>query len=368
MKDFRMFDITDFVMDEDFTRWVYENREEDKIFWDNWLLRNPDRHLMVAEARRVLESLETRKRKIDDEVIRFETGRLLQTIREKAPADKKKVIKINRSLWYAAAAVLLLLASGFWYLSLPAKRHAQEKYTYAAFTTSKHFIENINTSNKPVTITLPDNSSISLAPSSRISYSNDFNAQGTRDIYLSGEAFFNVTKNPERPFRVFANEIITKVLGTSFTVRSFEKDTVIQVIVRTGKVSVYSQATATEREIAAPHKLGGILVTPNQQLVYEKGEQKFQKILLENPVMIETRSFTPHLGYEEAPIEKVFTELSKAYDINIVYDNELMKKCTVTADLTDESFYHKLDLICSAIGARYDVIDGQVVIQSNGCK
>ncbi len=63
-----------------------------------------------------------------------------------------------------------------------------------------------------------------------------------RDVYLSGEAFFEVTKNPDRPFRVFANEIVTKVLGTSFTVRSFENDTTIQVIVRTGKVTVYSQA------------------------------------------------------------------------------------------------------------------------------
>jgi len=368
MKDFRMFDITDFVMDDDFIRWVYERREEDKVFWDNWLLRNPDRHLVVAEARRVLESLETSRQKIDDEVIRVETGRLLQTIREKGPIAEKKIIKIRQAWWYAAAAVSLLVVSAFWYFALPAKKTVPEKYTYAAFTSAKHFIENINTSNKPVTITLPDNSTISLAPSSRISYSNDFNSQSTRDIYLSGEAFFNVSKNPNRPFRVFANEIITKVLGTSFTIRSFEKDTVIQVIVKTGKVSVYSQATATDREISAPHKLGGILVTPNQQLVYEKSEQKFQKILLENPVMIETGPAMPHLVYEEAPIEKVFTELSKAYDINIVYDNELMKRCTVTADLTDESFYHKLDLICSAIGARYDVIDGQVVIQSNGCK
>src|SRR5690349_10673382 len=167
MKDFRMFDIMDFVMDEDFIRWVYENREEDQTFWDNWLLRNPDRHLMVAEARRVLESLETRKRKIDEEVVQFETGRLLQTIREKAPIAKKKIIKIKFAWWYAAAAIFLLTVPGFWYFSLPAKKHVQEKYTYAAFTTAKHFIENINTSNKPFTITLPDNSSISLAPSSR---------------------------------------------------------------------------------------------------------------------------------------------------------------------------------------------------------
>ena len=91
---------------------------------------------------------------------------------------------------------------------------------------------------------MPDESTVELAANSRIAYANNFDSAGTRDVYLSGEAFFKVTKNPCRPFRVFANEIVTKVLGTSFSVRSFEKDTVIQVTVRTGKVSVYSQAVA----------------------------------------------------------------------------------------------------------------------------
>ena len=72
--------------------------------------------------------------------------------------------------------------------------------------------------------------------------------------------------------------------------------------------------------------------------------------------------------YEEAPLEQVFTQLSKIYEINIVYDNELLKKCTVTADLRNESFYKKLELICKAIGAQYEIIDGQVVIQTNGCE
>jgi len=51
-----------------------------------------------------------------------------------------------------------------------------------------------------------------------------------------------------------------------------------------------------------------------------------------------------------------------------VYDVELLKKCTVTADLRNESFYRKLDLICKAIGADYEIIDGQIVIVTKGCK
>ena len=50
-----------------------------------------------------------------------------------------------------------------------------------------------------------------------------------------------------------------------------------------------------------------------------------------------------------------------------MYDVDLLSKCTVTADLRNEPFFRKLDLICKAIGATYEVIDGQVVIITKGC-
>ncbi len=74
------------------------------------------------------------------------------------------------------------------------------------------------------------------------------------------------------------------------------------------------------------------------------------------------------MEYEDASLMNVFNELSKAYGISIVYDSELLEKCTVTADLKNETFTTSSDLICTAVGASYEVIDGQVVIQSNGCQ
>ena len=189
---------------------------------------------------------------------------------------------------------------------------------------------------------------------------------GTRDVYLLGEAFFTVTKNPSRPFRVFANEIVTKVLGTSFVVRSFKKDSTIKVAVKSGKVSVYSPSAIKETTI--PNRLSGIILTPNQELVYQKENQKFQKVLQEDPLMIVPEVADKSLLYEEASLNQVFDRLGKNYGINIVFDSELLKKCTITADLRTVPFYEKLDLICKAIGASYEEIDGQIVIQANGCK
>jgi transmembrane sensor len=367
MKDFRLYDISDFVIDEDFIRWVHHRREDDNQFWHNWLQQHPDKHLVIASARRIVESLQFQHTAVEEQVIEQEVNRLLHTIsNQKEQKVSRKGMVISYKWWYAAA-VCLLCATGTWYFFL--RNTSVRPYAYTAMVAAKQLIEHVNTSQKPLLLTLPDGSRLTLASGSRVSYAHTFGSGDTakngvtRDVYLLGEAFFEVTKDPNRPFRVFANEIVTKVLGTSFTVRSFEKDTTIQVTVRTGKVSVYAQAAtvATARE-------GEIILTPNQQLVYERSAQKFQKALLSNPAMVVPPVAQKSMIYDDAPLDKVFNDLSKAFGINIVFDSDLLKKCTVTADLTNEPFYHKLDLICGAIDAHYEVIDGQVVIESSGCK
>ncbi len=374
MKDYRLFDISDFVIDDDFIRWVIEGKKADDDFWNNWLSEHPDKHMVVAEARKILESLKTEERVISDDERENEIKSLLQTISEEthtvgfteSSPFGQRISLSRRRWWFAAAAVLIgaVVIAGYVFQY---QDKGTEQFAYRAVTPSKHLIESVNTSQKPIRLKLPDESIVELAPDSRIGYSNDFDSSNTRDVYLSGEAYFKVTRNPARPFRVFANEIVTKVLGTNFSVRSFEKDTIIQVTVRTGKVSVYSQVNEAKNS-KSNSQPGGIILTPNQELVYKKSEQKFQKNLLAYPAEIVPATEQDNMLFEEAPLEKVFNQLSKKYGINIVYDLELLRNCTVTADLRNENFYRKLDLICKAIAASYEIIDGQIVIVTKGCK
>ena len=371
MKDFRLFEITDFVMDEDFSRWVFESTPADNEFWDDWLDQNPDKHLIIAEARQILQSLRIQEEGVSSQKLQIEVDRLLQTIRREPQHEKRqvRVFLLSSRWWYAAAAVVIISVAGMiYYMNSSHSSLDKDQYMYTAQVSSKRLVENINTSGQKAKITLPDGSIVHLAPDSRISYSNDFDSLGTRDVYLSGEAFFSVVRNPELPFRVFSNEIITKVLGTTFTVRSFEKDSIIQITVKTRKVSVYSQANSNSSKEIASKKLGGILLTSNQQLVYAKTGQTFQKIIAESPAIIAPEIMDQKTAYEDVPLEEVFRQLSRAYGIDIIYDSESLKNCTVTADIRNETFYRQLDLVCEAVGARYELMDGQVVIQSNGCQ
>src|SRR5689334_18693035 len=111
MKDFRLFDISDFVMDDDFIRWVLEKRSVDNVFWENWLNQNPDKHMVVAEARRILESIGTEQRQIAEAEKQQEIKRLLQTIRgnKEEPEMKGRIVGLSRK-WWIAAAMLFAVA------------------------------------------------------------------------------------------------------------------------------------------------------------------------------------------------------------------------------------------------------------------
>ena len=93
-----------------------------------------------------------------------------------------------------------------------------------------------------------------------------------------------------------------------------------------------------------------------------------RQVLLDNPLRIRPEAPDQTMLYEDAPIEKVFREVADNYGISIVYDYDILRKCTVTADLRNEPFYNQLMLVCKAVGANYEIIDGQVVIQSKGCE
>jgi len=365
MKNYHLYEVPDFAVDEDFVRWVYEPNTDDELFWSNWLKQNPGKHLAVAEARQILLSIRIEPEKISNQTIAGEVEKLLHTIGEQK--NKVHPIRFLRKWWYAAACLILLAGAALTGVYYTKYGSNATRFSYNNVTASRHLVEQVNTSGKVMRVVLPDRSVVLLSPNSRISYKNGFDSTTTRDVYLSGEAFFEVTKDAVHPFRVFANEIITKVLGTSFRITSFDKEKDIEVTVRTGRVSVYSQVTTESKKTTAANKLDGIIITPNQQLIYKKEQQKFEKELLDKPVIIVPDMTPQMMVYEDAPLIKVLKDLKKAYGVHIIYDAGLLKNCTLTADLSDEGLYAKLDLICKAIGGGYEVIDAQVIIHAGGC-
>jgi ferric-dicitrate binding protein FerR (iron transport regulator) len=225
-------------------------------------------------------------------------------------------------------------------------------------------VEKVNRSGKPLELHLIDGSRVILQNDSRISYAPQF-VGAVREVYLSGEAFFEVVKDPARPFVVHANELVTKVLGTSFTIKAYETEEQVSVEVRTGKVSVALDSDAKIRQKATHRELEGVVLTPNQKIVFSRLDIRMTKLLVAQPVV--TALAPAAFNFEDTPATEVFAALEKAYSVDIVYDEDLWRRCPLTAAFTNEPLFEKLNTICKAIEAEYEVIDGQIVVYGKGC-
>ena len=217
----------------------------------------------------------------------------------------------------------------------------------------------VNEDVSPQRFVLSDGSSITLESQSRIRVSPDFNSNG-RHLYLEGQAFFEVAHNKAQPFVVHTDGVVTKVLGTSFTVKAFQNDKDVVVSVKTGKVSVYDKhGKAIARSL--------IILKPNQQIIYDREKQSVVRSIVDIPVPIVEQEVIRRMRFEDAPVEEIFDAIEEAYGIEIEFDEDQFSSCTLTTLVSGGDLYNRLDIITQAIGASYEVKEDRIVISGSGC-
>lgn len=207
---------------------------------------------------------------------------------------------------------------------------------------------------------LPDGSRVTLEPNSRLKYSSDFNVS-LREVQLEGQGFFEVKPCKEKPFLVYTNGVTTKVLGTSFTIRAFEQDSKVSVAVKTGKVSVYTKPSKPSDNSEE------IILTPNQEIVFDKAERVVAKRIVEKPEPIIPDEEIERMRFEDAPISEVFRAIEKIYGVDIQYDETQFSFCTITTSVSGGGLFDRLDIITSTIGAHYELNENRIIVSGTGC-
>ncbi|HTF17387.1 MAG TPA: FecR family protein [Chryseolinea sp.] len=256
-----------------------------------------------------------------------------------------------------AAALLFLGVSTFFLINY----FHSEVNTVRASNGHVRMLQFMNPDAAPKRIAMKDGSVIMLQPGSEVSFPEIF--RDTREVYLSGEAFFEVTRNINQPFLVYANEVTTKVLGTSFLVKAYKQDKEITVAVKTGKVSVFTTPSGNKHDTQDE-----IIVTPNQQVIYNRNENNTVKMLVDNPQVI-VQQPPMKANFKNAPVVEIFQALEKNYGIRIQYDANALSGCTLTyADIAEEGLYEQIEIICNALGARYKRSEFSILIEAEGCK
>lgn len=227
-------------------------------------------------------------------------------------------------------------------------------------TIIKDYIEIKNASGRNQALSLEDGTIVILTKESSLKYPRHFTSR-TRRVELVGEAFFTVKKDASKPFFVYAGEIVTQVLGTSFNVKSYLNSNTIEVRVVTGRVSVF------ENKQRAPQNRNGVILRPNQKITFDKESRKLIPELVEAPVMVESPDKKFELVFTESALVDVLSALQQAYDIEIVVENPDLNHCIFTGDLSGLPLHTQLRFICKTLNSSYELRGTTIFISGNGC-
>lgn len=259
--------------------------------------------------------------------------------------------------WVAAAVVVIGLGLSWYFLLYRPSTNGPERF--AEQDNRQPLIDKTNQSTKPLLVALHDGSTILLQPGSRVVYPTQF-ARKQREVRLEGEAFFEVAKNPEQPFLVYANGMVTKVLGTSFTIIANVGKPTAEVVVRTGRVAVFRQ---TDSQVAK----SDIILKPNEKATFYRVENRIVKALADQPAVLRPEAVKTHFLYSDTPVADVFRELTEVYGVEITFDAQMLRNCTLTANLSNQPLPVQLNMICLSIGAKYQIQGTLVQINGQGC-
>jgi ferric-dicitrate binding protein FerR (iron transport regulator) len=206
--------------------------------------------------------------------------------------------RIHHRPWLRVAASLILIA-GTWLLWQSLRPHETAWLTVH------------NSFGKIQNIRLPDNSQVWLNAASTLRYAKDFHQQ--RELYLEGEAYFDVTEEKTHPFTVHAGELTTTVLGTGFDIKSFATDSLHLITVIRGKVSVAHEGKVVDQLTAArqlqwDHQTGQsqtISVDTNQVLGWQQGQ----------------------LIFKGQTMEEIAAGLGRWYNVRFEFKDTAMRRC-----------------------------------------
>jgi hypothetical protein len=318
-------------------------------------------------------SAQLRVREVPDPEMKTKGEEIFQLILSKnASSDKKmlsghtQTLRLNKPmvrypamLRYAAVFIILAVAGVFAYPWTTSDSDMAEKEVSNAI----EIIKVVNSGKAAQKVILQDGSTVTLEPGSELRYNKEF--INRREVYLSGDAFFDVKKDPSYPFYVYANEITTKVLGTSFRVKANQGEKEIVVAVKTGKVSVFAKST----DDVLDKNVREITLTPNQQVIYKRKEHVAVKKVVEQPEVIMGRPVLKD-NYVNEPVILILKTLSESYGVEIRFDESSLSKCTLTSDIIEgEGLYDQLEIICNALGGTYKMEnDASILIEANGCQ
>lgn len=245
----------------------------------------------------------------------YNTENAILKFKDEIHKSQKKQFRIGEVLKYAAIAVLLISLPFIYFLG------KQQNISEPTFTTVTCALGDKST------VTLPDGSLVYLNSGSELRFNNDFH-QDYRQVAIKGEAYFDVEKNEEIPFRVEAGAVTVDVLGTQFNLKAYPEENTISTTLVEGSVSIKS---AFQQAI----------MKPKQKIVFNKATNKMTLQNLKD-VDPETEWKEGRLVFRNESLADLEPKLERWFDVDIEFNDDEVKARRFTGILERESILEAL--------------------------
>jgi transmembrane sensor len=354
MINYDKYELEDFLHDDFFISWVLKGTELHHTFWHEWLLSNPERQVLIDQARTIVLAIQIQP--LDYKLTDKQVDQAIKKIQQQAftTNDPQAIrsVKFYQMWWFrVAASLILILSVGFLLLRPFGLLHKP-----AVQKADNNFVSFVNKTKESELVRMIDGSLAVLTPGSSLKYPKLFNT-ATRQVYLEGQAFFEVHKNPAKPFLVYSQNMVTRVLGTSFTVRAMHQEKEFKVTVNTGRVMVY------QKEGPKNHNTTNrVTLIPNEEATFQREDAHFKKMTLTVPLILSKEVARKEFTFRDATLAEIIKKLNQAYGVNIEYDEKRLGKEILSASLSDRPLDEKVNFICQAINAKCEIADGHIRI------
>lgn len=356
--DISKYTAQDFVLDPSFRKWVVDPDAETKIKWEDLLMKNPHQYNEAEQAREIIINLSIKNHQLeDDEVVGVWRNIMqnLETDTEHAseykvvPLDSKSTLGkklnepffVNMRLWWGVACIVIIgLTFNYFFGASDMKEDvkADEPISY---------IERITPPGVKSNLILADGSKIILNSNSKLKFQQQFDPE-KREVFLEGEAFFDVAKDTLRPFSVNVGQFNAVVLGTSFNIKAYNNSK-MDIALVSGEVLIENKEIES-----AP-----LLLAPGQMAQLNNG--KLQVTNFDSDMIL---SWTVKLIlFKETPMDEAIFLLENWYGVKIHISNRPKSKVTFSGKFQDETLENVLLGLSYVAGFRFSIHQNEVEIK-----
>lgn len=264
--------------------------------------------------------------------------------------ERKEIRSSRRTWWYAAAALVAGLAVTTFFMW--PERNTIHVTAAAVPKDTAQWLARQNGKATRAVIELGDGSKVWLNADTKMVYPPVF-SNNSREVYLSGEAFFNVATDAERPFIVHLAQGTVKVLGTSFNIRAYENEPV-QTSVTTGKVAFIPKQGINGQ---LPDT---VFITPDEKVIYR---HTLGDVVKETTSGEDDRAWTEgRLVFKDAALEDICLELERTFGKKVLFESEQPRSYRLTGSFKDNNLQEIMYYLSKSKSFKYSITDSALLI------